>query len=135
MTPSTRHVALPTAHTTPSLAPATATLESPPTAQAAYQQAVWLGRNLKTLVDGGTPRPFRYRDLGAIVALGGYEAYGALGRFGFFEGRFFRGKLAQLGHAMLYRRHQARLHGVRRTAGLWLADLVTGKARPVERIG
>lgn len=101
----------------------------PPTAQAAYQQAVWLGRRLPAMLAGRTVPPFHYRDYGVLVALGGYDAYGALGRFGVFGRGFIRGRVAQAGHALLYRRHQFRLHGLWRTALLWIADLARGAAR------
>lgn len=94
----------------------------PPTAQVAYQQAVYLGRRLPTMLTGRAVPAFRYRDYGSLVALGGYDAYGALGRFGVFGKRFLRGRVAQAGHAFLYRRHQWRLHGLGRTALLWVAE-------------
>jgi NADH dehydrogenase len=106
----------------------------PPTAQIAYQQAVYLGRWLPDLIAGRTAPPFWYRDLGALVQLGGYDAYGALGRFGVFGGGFLRGRVAQAGHAFLYRRHQMRLHGVAAAIGLWAADHLSAGARPSTKL-
>ncbi|WP_112384123.1 NAD(P)/FAD-dependent oxidoreductase [Sphingomonas carotinifaciens] len=110
----------------------------PPTAQVAFRQAVYLGRHLPAMIAGRSVPDFRYRDAGALVSLADYDAYGALGDFGFFKGGikngFFRGRLAQAGHALLYRRHQARLHGAPRAAGLWLSDVVTTRTRPIEKL-
>ena len=90
------------------------------------------------MIAGRSVPDFRYRDAGALVSLADYDAYGALGDFGFFKGGikngFFRGRLAQAGHALLYRRHQARLHGAPRAAGLWLSDVVTARTRPIEKL-
>ncbi|MEH3099129.1 NAD(P)/FAD-dependent oxidoreductase [Sphingomonas adhaesiva] len=106
----------------------------PPTAQVAFQQAVYLGRWLPTIVLGEKAPAFRYRDLGALVQLGGYDAYGALGQFGIFGRGFLRGRVAQAGHAFLYRRHQMRLHGIGPALRLWLAERIAGKARPSSKL-
>ena len=106
----------------------------PPTAQVAYQQAVYLSRHLPALIEGRGAPPFRYRDFGSLVALGGYDAYGALGRFGVFGRGFLRGRVAQLGHAFLYRRHQWRLHGLRRMLLLWVEETSRRWARGPEKL-
>jgi NADH:ubiquinone reductase (H+-translocating) len=105
---------------------------APATAQAAHQEARYLSRHLTALIAGRSAPPFRYRDFGALVSLGGYDAYGMLGRFGLFSGGFLKGKVAQLGHAMLYRSHQARLHGPVRGSLLWLSDTLAARVRPPE---
>ena len=46
-----------------------------------------------------------------IRASSDYNAFGTLGRFGFFKGGFIKGRFAHLSHALLYRRHQLSLHG------------------------
>jgi NADH:quinone reductase (non-electrogenic) len=79
--------------------------------------------------------PFRFRDFGALVALSDYNAFGTLGRFGFFKGGFIKGRFAQLSHAMLYRRHQLSLHGPGRAALLWVADGINALVQPGIRIG
>ncbi len=106
----------------------------PPTAQIAYQQAIYLGRRLPEMIAGRDAPPFRHRDLGALVQLGGYDAYGALGRFGVFGRGFLRGRVAQAGHAFLYRRHQMRLHGTLAALGLWAADHLVRRARPATKL-
>lgn len=95
----------------------------PPTAQVAHQQAQHLIRHLPgVIVDGKTMPDFIFRDFGALVSLGDYDAFASLGHFGLFRGQTIRGRLAQLSHAMLYRSHQARLYGFWRGSLLWLVD-------------
>jgi NADH:ubiquinone reductase (H+-translocating) len=107
----------------------------PPTAQVATQQAEYLARHLPEWVCRNKPLPcFEYRDFGSLVSLSDYDAFGALGRVGFFPGGIIRGKLAQLSHAMLYRRHQQALHGFRRATLLWTAEQINDLARPSIRL-
>jgi NADH dehydrogenase len=106
----------------------------PPTAQVAHQQADYLVRRLPSLIAGAGVPAFSYHDFGSLVSLGGYEAFGSLGRFGFFRGGFIRGRVAQLGHVMLYRSHQARLHGFWRSGLLWFADRINARVRPSIRL-
>lgn len=102
----------------------------PPTAQVAHQQAKHLIKHLPGMLEHGRRVPdFRYRDFGSIVSLGDYDAYGSLGKFGFFKGGTFRGRLAQLSHAMLYRSHQARLYGFWRGGLVWLVDRMSARLR------
>ncbi|QEU09510.1 NAD(P)/FAD-dependent oxidoreductase [Paracoccus yeei] len=107
----------------------------PPTAQVAHQQAGYLARHLPRLIAGTAVPPFRFRDAGALVSLGGYGAYGSLGKFGLFRGGFIQGRIARLGHVMLYRSHQARLHGFWRGSLIWLVDVLNGRLRPRIRLG
>lgn len=107
----------------------------PPTAQIAYQQAQHLIRHLPAAVLHDAPPPgFRHRDLGALVSLGDYEAYGSLGKTGMFKGVTFKGRLAQWSHALLYRSHQAQLHGFWRGSQMWLVDLMNARLRPTIRL-
>jgi NADH dehydrogenase len=107
----------------------------PPTAQVAHQQARHLIQHLPSAIETGTPVPyFQYRNLGSIVTLSEYDAYASLGQFGLFKGRNIRGKLAQLSHVMLYRSHQARLHGFLRGSLLWLIDRLDSTLRPSIRL-
>jgi NADH dehydrogenase len=102
----------------------------PPTAQAAYQQAVHLIRHLPARVEGKDLPPFTFRDFGSLVSLGGYGAYGSLGSIGLFKGGFIQGRVAQLGHVLLYRSHQSQLHGFWRGGLIWLADSINSYVRP-----
>ncbi|MDE1182205.1 NAD(P)/FAD-dependent oxidoreductase [Paraburkholderia sp.] len=105
-----------------------------PTAQVATQQAEHLARHLPGWL-AGTPMPdFVFRDFGSLVSLSDYNAFGTLGRFGFFQGGFIRGRFAQLSHAMLYRRHQQALHGFRKATLLWTAEQINGLVQPKIRL-
>ncbi|PWF23994.1 NAD(P)/FAD-dependent oxidoreductase [Corticimicrobacter populi] len=107
----------------------------PPTAQVAHQQARHLIRYLPDMILSGRSVPaFAYRDMGALVSLGAYDAYGSLGQYGLFKGVTFRGRLAQLSHTMLYRSHQARLHGFWRGSLLWLVDCLNRRLRATIRL-
>ena len=107
----------------------------PSTAQVANQQALHLVRHLPAWLRKGTPvPPFSFRDFGALVALSEYNAFGTLGRFGFFKGGFIKGRFAQLSHAVLYRRHQLSLHGPFRAVLLWLAERINALVQPSIRI-
>ncbi|MBH1449362.1 NAD(P)/FAD-dependent oxidoreductase [Stenotrophomonas maltophilia] len=107
----------------------------PPTAQIAHQQALHLIRHLPEAILRGKAIPaFQPRDMGALVSLGDYDAFGSLGKFGFFKGTTIRGRLAQFGHVMLYRSHQARLHGVWRGSLLWFVDLLNARLRAPIRL-
>lgn len=106
-----------------------------PTAQTAHQQAQHLIRHLPAAIERGTPIPdFVYRDFGALVSLGEYDAYGSLGKFGLLRDVTFKGRLAQLSHVMLYRSHQARLHGFWRGGLLWLVDHLNSRLRASIRL-
>ena len=106
----------------------------PPTAQVAHQQAQHLIKHLPAALGGAQIPPFRYSDFGSLVSLGGYDAFGSLGKFGFFKGGFIRGRVAQFGHTMLYRSHQARLHGFWRGGLIWLVDRINARLRPSIRL-
>lgn len=117
-----------------SLVPAKGECPLPPTAQVATQQAAHLGRHLGAWFEGRAIPPFVYRDPGASVSLSGYNAFGALGRFGFFKGGIVRGRFAQWSHAMLYRRHQHALHGFARATVLLGAEKLGGLRGPRTRL-
>lgn len=106
----------------------------PPTAQVAHQQAQYLIGNLPTWLEGSELPPFTYRDFGSLVSLGRYNAFGSLGSVGLFRGGFIRGRFAQLSHLMLYRSHQARLHGLWKGSLIWLSDRLSGLVRPTIRL-
>ena len=118
-----------------SLIPEGADRALPSTAQVANQQALHLIRHLPAWLQEGKPvPPFRFRDLGALVALSEYNAFGWLGRIGFFKGGFIKGWFALLNHALLYRRHQLSLHGPLRALLLWMAERINAMVRPRIRI-
>ncbi len=106
----------------------------PPTAQVAHQQARHLIRTLPSILAGKRAPDFRYRDFGALVSLGDYDAFGSLGQFGFFKGGTIRGRLAQFSHTLLYRSHQARLHGFWRGGLRWWVDRLNARLRAPIRL-
>jgi NADPH-dependent 2,4-dienoyl-CoA reductase/sulfur reductase-like enzyme len=56
----------------------------PTTAQVARQHAIFLAHSLSRHLTKGKPLPeFVFRDMGSLVALGDYAAYGSLGNHGF----------------------------------------------------
>jgi NADH:ubiquinone reductase (H+-translocating) len=104
---------------------------APPRAQAASQQAEYLARALAHRLRGKSfDAPFRYRDYGSLVSLAEHSAVGglmgALGR----RTLFIEGHIARWTYASLHRRHQMTIYGVRRMAGLYVADLLNGLVRP-----
>jgi NADH dehydrogenase len=106
----------------------------PTTAQVARQQAIFLASSLSDHLTKNKPlSEFRFRDMGSLVALGDYAAYGSLGQHGFLHGAQFKGWLAKIGHASLYRMHQLDLNGLVKGGIEWLVDDLTRLARP--RIG
>lgn len=107
----------------------------PPTAQIATQQAHYLALALPARLRGQTSPDFRARDLGALVSLGAYNAYGTLGASGLLPGRFIRGRLAQWAHAGLHARHQAAVQGLGRAALGWLAEALHRRAGSPVRLG
>jgi NADH dehydrogenase len=60
---------------------------APPTAQFAQRQGVQLARNIVATMQGNEPRPFRYRYMGQMAAIGEHDAVAEV--FGFRFGGFF----------------------------------------------
>jgi len=82
----------------------------PPRAQAAYQQAQTLAKNLSRRLQGKPPHPFVYKDHGSLVSLS-YSSVGNL--MGNLLGSvMIEGKLACLTYLSLYKKHQLALHGL-----------------------
>jgi NADH dehydrogenase len=117
-----------------SLTPADHERPLPATAQVATQQAEHLARHLPRWLEGKPLPDFVFRDFGSLVSLSDYDAYGTLGRIGFFKGGVIRGRAAHLGHALLYRRHQRALHGVGKATLMWAAEQVNGLVQPKIRL-
>ena len=101
----------------------------PTTAQVARQQG--FARSLARHLTRNQPLDtFSFRDMGSLVALGDYAAYGSLGAHGFLHGGLIKGWLAKVGHASLYRMRQLDLNGFMRGSVGWLAEDLTKVARP-----
>lgn len=104
----------------------------PPTAQAATQQAAWLGHALPRLVAGERVDGFHYRSKGTLVSLGVRQATGELPA-GKHPGKSvisLRGPLAKLLYVSLEQRHRATVHGWFRATALWLADRLRQTTMP-----
>ncbi|MBO1073954.1 NAD(P)/FAD-dependent oxidoreductase [Roseomonas marmotae] len=108
----------------------------PATAQVAHQQAAHLADSLAGTLRGRAPTPFTYREQGALVALGRYNAFGSLGRTGLLRkgGLFIQGWFAHLSYSSLYRRHQLRLFGFWRVLLYWASDFLRHLSRPGVRL-
>jgi NADH:ubiquinone reductase (H+-translocating) len=103
----------------------------PATAQVARQQALFLAKSLASQIKSGAPLGhFKYRDMGSLVSLGPYAAYGTLGSYGFLKGAAFKGWLARIGHAALYRMHQLDVNGYARRLVIWLAASLRRLVQP-----
>jgi len=84
----------------------------PPRAQAAHQQASHLFDSILRRLRGARLMPFRYRDFGSLVSLGGYSTVGTL--MGIISGKSIRieGWFARLMYLSLYKLHLLALHGL-----------------------
>ncbi|HEY4998161.1 MAG TPA: NAD(P)/FAD-dependent oxidoreductase [Usitatibacter sp.] len=102
----------------------------PPRAQTASQQASHLVRTITGRLRGALPKPFRYRDFGSLVSLGGYDTVGQL--MGFISSEKFRveGWLAKLFYLSLYRQHIWALFGFWRMALDTLARWIRRQTEP-----
>jgi NADH:ubiquinone reductase (H+-translocating) len=100
----------------------------------ATQQAEHLAKVLPAWLAGGSLKDFAYHDFGSLVSLANYDAFGSLGQFGFFKGGFIKGRLAELSHAMLYRRHQQALHGFGKATLMWTAERLKRLTQPRIRL-
>ncbi|MFE8070997.1 NAD(P)/FAD-dependent oxidoreductase [Marinobacteraceae bacterium S3BR75-40.1] len=102
----------------------------PPRAQAAHQQASLLLRSLERRLEGESPLPYQYRDYGSLINFSRYTAVGNL--MGNISRRslLVEGKIARLFYISLYHMHQLALHGVIRTAMLWLNDKINRRLQP-----
>ena len=103
----------------------------PTTAQVARQQAIFVARSLADQLTQDKPvREFSFRDMGSLIALGDYAAYGSLGHHGFLHGALIKGWLAKLAHASLYRMHQLDMNSFLKGGVGWLAGRSDAHGRP-----
>ncbi|MEJ0045385.1 MAG: NAD(P)/FAD-dependent oxidoreductase [Rhodospirillales bacterium] len=102
----------------------------PPRAQAAHQEADFMVKQIRARLEGRKLGEYVYRDFGSLVSLGGYSTVGSL--MGFVIGRsfFIEGLFARLMYRLLYKMHEAALHGGGRTL---LGSLLTS-ARPAPAV-
>jgi NADH dehydrogenase len=102
----------------------------PPRAQAAHQQASHLAKWLPVHMQGGSVKPWTYRDFGSLVSLGKYSTVGSL------MGAISRGSLmiegyfAGLMYVSLYKMHEYALHGFAKVFLDTIARLITRRTEP-----
>ena len=102
----------------------------PPRAQAAYQQAMYLARELSHLLAGQPVKPFVYTDQGSLLSLAEYSSVGSL-MGSLSQGSFFiEGQIAKLMYWALHKQHQLALGGVRKTALITLSEMIDRTHRP-----
>ncbi|WP_434778630.1 NAD(P)/FAD-dependent oxidoreductase [Neisseria sp. Ec49-e6-T10] len=102
-----------------------------PTAQVARQQALYLSRHFKKIIQQEPNIPsFQYKDNGALVSVGRYASFGVFGGKGILKGNTFKGYIAMFAHIMLYRMHQTAILGFWRAHAAWLAEKLTRFVKP-----
>lgn len=102
----------------------------PPRAQSAYQQAMYLAREMPSLMAGKTVKPFVYTDQGSLVSLSDYSSVGSL-MGSLSQGSFFvEGQVAKLMYWALHKQHQLALGGIKKTALITLSEMIDRTHRP-----
>lgn len=102
----------------------------PPRAQSAYQQAMYLARELHPLMAGKSVKPFVYTDQGSLVSLAEYSSVGSL-MGSLSQGSFFvEGQVAKLMYWALHKQHQLALGGIKKTALITLSEMIDRTHRP-----
>jgi len=96
----------------------------PPRAQSAHQMAKTVYKNIIKQKRGDTLTEFNYRDFGSLVSLSDYTTVGNL-MGNLMRGTvFIEGWVARLVYRMLYRLHQADVHGIFSTALIMVGDRI-----------
>jgi NADH:quinone reductase (non-electrogenic) len=86
----------------------------PPRAQAAHQQATHIVRQVQRRLRGQSLRPYRYRDFGSLVSLGGRTTVGNLTGFLFGRSIFVEGLVARTMYRSLRIMHERAINGTLR---------------------
>lgn len=107
----------------------------PPRAQSAYQQAMYLKKNLPGLIGlaGQSMReapPFLYKDQGSLVSLSEYSSVGSLMGSLTRGSLFVEGYLAKFMYWGLHKQHQLALGGWRKTFLITLSEMIDRTHRP-----
>jgi NADH dehydrogenase len=105
-------------------------LTVPPRAQAAHQMSDYLAKNLCNILKGKKVLPFRYKDFGSLISLGGEDTVGTL--MGFLQGKslFVEGKIAKFMYLNLYHGHQVKINGFWAALGMLLGKSIQEKFKP-----
>lgn len=83
----------------------------PPTGQVARQQADHLAKAIPAFLRGEALADFAYRDMGSLVSLSQYGAYGSIAGRGPIPSVAIQGWFAKRAHRVFYRMHQFGLYG------------------------
>lgn len=101
----------------------------PPRAQAAHQQAMLLAKSLNRYLQGKELLTFHYNDYGSLVTLSRKSTVGSvMGKF--LSSFFIEGKIARLVYLLLYKKHQAVLHGYWHVFLTTINGFLVNKIRP-----
>jgi len=105
-------------------------LTVPPRAQAAHQMSDYLAKNLCNILKDKKVDPFRYKDFGSLISLGGEDTVGTL--MGFLQGKslFVEGKIAKFMYLNLYHGHQVKINGFWAALGMLLGKSIQEKFKP-----
>lgn len=106
----------------------------PPTGQVARQQADYLATAIPRLLIRAPQKPFAYRELGSLVSLSQFGAYGTLGGTGVVPPVAIRGWFAKRAHDVFYRMHQFGLYGPVRGSLVMLRDGLNALIKPGIRL-
>jgi NADH dehydrogenase len=104
----------------------------PPRAQAAHQQAKYLAKALRRRLRAQASAPFRYRDFGSLVSLGGLGTVGGLMSGLTRRGSIFfiEGQIARFMYLGLYKKRELALNGLRMTLLATLARWIERSTGP-----
>ncbi len=97
----------------------------PPRAQAAHQQASFLGPQIKRKLAGQPLRTWKYRDFGSLVSLGEYSTVGNLMGSLIGGNLWIEGLFAKLMYRSLNKMHENALHGPTKVTLDTIARLIT----------
>ncbi|MEM6898286.1 MAG: NAD(P)/FAD-dependent oxidoreductase [Pseudomonadota bacterium] len=106
----------------------------PPTGQVARQQADYLFKSLPLHLSGSKAKPFHFKDMGSLVSLSHYGAFGELNKKGFMPAIALKGFIAHRAHRLFYRMHQIGLYGGLRGAIIFLRDGLNDLVKPKIRM-
>ena len=106
----------------------------PPTGQVARQQSAFLATAIPDLLAGRNVGTFAYRDMGTLVSLSQYGAFGHLAKQGVLPAIALKGRVARMAHSAFYRMHQIGLSGVLRGGIAILRDGLDSLIKPDIRL-
>ena len=116
------------------LTPAGSDRPLPSTGQVARQQAAYLASAIPERMANRHVRAFAYRDMGTLVSLSQYGAFGHLAKRGVLPAIALKGWLARMAHHAFYRMHQIGLSGGLRGGVAMLRDGLDSLIKPDIRL-